>query len=58
MTLDQLQETLKALISELPEDIPPDAIARAIVDGVSASHRCPVCAIAEACEPLLDALKF
>ena len=58
MTLDQLKETLKALIGELPEDIPPDVIARAIVDGVSASHRCPVCAIAEACAADLDALKF
>jgi len=58
MTLDQLKETLKALIGELPEDLPPHDIARAIVDGASDSHRCPVCAISEACEPLLDALKF
>jgi hypothetical protein len=58
MNLDQLQETLKALISQLSEDIPPDAIARAIVDGASDSHRCPVCAIAEACAADLDVLKF
>ena len=56
--LEQLAQTLEALIRKLPKEYLPGAIARAVVTGASASGSCDVASIARVCEDDLALMDF
>jgi hypothetical protein len=57
-TLKAFAIAIGAVIRALPEGVDPNAIARALVSGASDTGRCPVSAIADACEADLSVFKF